>query len=164
MARSAMLSDPRSLEECHTLDEFISFGSSVERFDYKKFCLIENIDGVDVVVHNVLDDYIEDLRDQAILIELTPKQIDEFKYNPKKLSWRLYGTTILYHLILKLNNLASTHEFTLKSGQLLLYPPTAMKNIVSTIFKAERNTIMKYNNLHDDDTSNDNQTNDRLGY
>ena len=152
-----------NIEHTHTLQEFIAFGKSVNIFDYKTFCLIENQDGVDVVVHNVLDDYIEELKDRSIVITLTPTQIEEYKYNPKKLSYKLYGTTTLYYVILKINNLSNTHEFTLKSGKVLLFRPTDMKEILASIYNSEKNTINYYNNRHSN-TKTINLPSDRTSY
>lgn len=152
------------VENTHTLQEFIALGQTVEVYDYLKFAMRENHDGIDVVIHNVLDDYLAEMKDQAFKINLTPKQVDEYRYNPKKLSFRLYGTTTLYHIILKLNNLANTHEFSLKNNQLLLFTPSVMKQIVATIYSKEKNAISTYNTAHSSDSSVKSITNDRLTY
>lgn len=152
------------IEHTHTLQEFIALGKSVDIYDYLRFAMKENHDGMDMVIHNVLDDYIVEMKDQAFKIHLTPKQVDEYKYNPKKLSYRLYGTTTLYHIILKLNNLANVHEFSLKSGQVLLFTPSVMKNVVASIYSSEKNAIYTYNVAHSTDTTIKPVTNDRLMY
>lgn len=154
-----------NIEHTHTLQEFIAFGKAVDVFDYKRFCLIDKRNGTDVVVHNVLDDYIEELKDRAIIITLTPKQIEEYRYNPKKLSYKLYGTTTLYYIILKINNLTSTHEFTIKNGTLLLFRPTDMKDILSSVYNSEKNMISYYNNQHNNsDAKTANLPIDRTNY
>jgi len=152
----------RKVEDTHTLQEFISLGQSADIYDYLRFSMVEKRDGVSVVTHNVLDDYIEDMKDQAFLIHLDSKQIDEYKYNPKKLSYKLYGTTTLYHIILRLNNLANVHEFTLKSGELLLFNPSTMKEILAVIYNNERAAISNYNSAHDSDSKVDIVYNDRV--
>lgn len=152
------------IEHTHTLQEFILMGRAVDVYDYLKFAMTENHDGMKVVIHNVLDDYVADMKDQAFQIHLTSKQVDEYKYNPKKLSYRLYGTTTLYHIILKLNNLANAHEFSLKSGKLLLFTPSVMKEVVSSIYSSEWNAIKTYNGAHSSDMSVKDVSNDRLMY
>lgn len=152
------------IEHTHTLQEFIALGRSVDVYDYLRFAMKENHDGMNVVIHNVLDDYLAEMKDQAFKINLTSKQIEEYKYNPKKLSYRLYGTTTLYHIILKLNNLANAHEFSLKNGQVLLFTPSVMKNVVASIYSSEKNAIYTYNVAHSSDSSVKPITNDRLMY
>ena len=150
------------VEHTHTLQEFIALGKSVDVYDYLRFAMTETRDGIRVVVHNVLDDYIAEMKDQAFKINLTPKQVDEYRYNPKKLSYRLYGTTTLHHIILKLNNLANVHEFSLKSGQILLFTPSTMKSIISSIYSSERNAILTYNGAHSNGALPQLVINDRL--
>jgi len=152
----------RNVEQTHSLQEFIALGKSVDVYDYLRFSMVENRDGSRVVIHNVLDDYVAELKDQAILVHLSSKQVDEYRYNPKKLSWRMYGTTTLYHVILKLNNLASTHDFNLRSGKLLLFPPTVMQNAIASIYSSERYAIQTYNETHSKDQALQPVKNDRL--
>lgn len=52
------------------------------------------------------------------LIELTDDQYRLYKYNPERLSYDLYGTSNLYHLILFLNN-CSQYEFKHKKVRLI---------------------------------------------
>ena len=152
------------IEHTHTLQEFVALGKSVDVYDYLRFAMTEKRDGIGVVIHNVLDDYVAEMKDQAFKINLTPKQVDQYRYNPKKLSYRLYGTTTLYHIILKLNNLANVHEFSLKSGQVLLFTPSVMKSVISSIYSSERNAILTYNGAHSMDSTVKAVSNDRLMY
>ena len=152
----------RNVEHTHSLQEFIALGKSVDVYDYLRFSMVENRDGRSVVIHNVLDDYVAELKDQAILVHLSSKQVDEYRYNPKKLSWKMYGTTTLYHVILKLNNLASTHDFNLRSGKLLLFSPAVLQDVMASIYRSERFAIQTYNQTHKEDQALQPVTNDRL--
>lgn len=152
----------RNVEHTHSLQEFIALGKSVDVYDYLRFSMVENRDGDSVVIHNVLDDYVEEMKDQAILVHLTSKQVDEYRYNPKKLSWKMYGTTTLYHVILKLNNLASTHDFNLRSRKLLLFSPAVLQDVIASIYRSERYAIQTYNEAHSKDSALQIVKNDRL--
>lgn len=152
----------RNVEHTHSLQEFIALGKSVDIYDYLRFSMVESRGGTKVVIHNVLDDYVLEMKDQAILVHLSPKQVDEYRYNPKKLSWKMYGTTTLYHVILKLNNLASTHDFNLRSGKLLLFSPGVMEDVIASVYSSERYAIQTYNVAHSNDTSLQPVNNDRL--
>ena len=133
----------------HTLQEFRSFGNSTGiLFDYKNYCLIDSIDGNEIIIHNVIDDYIEDFMDVAIEIKLSKKEQDLYKYNPKMLSLKLYGSTIYHYLILRLNNIANIHEFDLKSGVLYLVSKEVLKDYLGKIYSSEQYTITRYNQAH----------------
>lgn len=141
-----------SIKQTHTLQEFIEMsGSIANKFDHKSFCMIEKRNGVEYPIYNVLDDYIEDLKEEAILITLSPTEIDTYKYQPKLLSDKLYKTTLWYYLILRLNNLCNVHEFTISNGKLYLIPYTTLKDLLSTIYSNEKTAISTYNSNHNKD-------------
>ena len=97
------------ITETHTLKEFIDTGNAAsDNSDYKSISYYETRDGFEFVVKNLLDDYLTDLKEQCILIELTPQEVNKYKYNPKMLSYKIYGSTKLFYTILRLNNICST--------------------------------------------------------
>jgi hypothetical protein len=159
MARNDVLD---CIEHTHSLSEFIDMGKSIVRYDYPQFCLKETIDGVPIIVQNVLDDYIEDLKNNCMWVKLTDKQVIEYRYNPKKLSYKLYETTLFYHIILRVNDICNVHEFTLSTNRLRLVPKDLLSELISEIYNAEKTTIYNYNNTHSNITSKTNITNDRL--
>lgn len=141
-----------SPKQTHTLQEFISIsGSLPNKYDHKTFCMIEKRNGVDYPVYNVIDDYLEELKEQAILITLSSKERDQYMYNPKLLSDKVYKTTLWYYLILRLNNLCNVHEFTIPNKQLLLIPYNTLKTLLSQIYSNEKTAISHYNTAHKND-------------
>lgn len=149
-------------ELAHSVEEFIYLGKTTSQYSYLRFCLTENRDGTPYVVHNVLDDYIEYLKKRATKVTLTSKEAMEYKYNPKKLSYKLYKSTQFYFLILKLNNMASTHDFDLTDNTVLLIPPDVLSEVISSIYKMERTAINYYKSVHSKDTVSTPIVNDRL--
>lgn len=108
------------ITETHTLKEFIDTGNAAsDNSDYKSISYYETRDGFEFVVKNLLDDYLPDLKEQCILIELTPQEVNKYKYNPKMLSYKIYGSTKLFYTILRLNNICSTHEFTIPNKKIV---------------------------------------------
>ena len=139
--------------DTHTLQEFISLsGSLPTRFDHRSFCMIEKRDGVDYPIHNVIDDYMPELKEQAMTITLTSQERDKYMYNPKLLSYRIYGTTLWYHIILRLSNLCNIHEFTIPTNKLLLIPTNALKTILGQIYSSNSTAIKQYNTKHANDS------------
>jgi hypothetical protein len=138
----------------HTLQEFISVGeNTANKFDYLDFCMVERLDGVPYVVANVLDDYLYELKESSVEVTLKATEADQYRYNPKKLADRLYGSTILYHIILKINDMASVHDFTLKNRKLKLIPPTKLGEYLSKIYSMEKTAINYYNTVHKNDVA-----------
>jgi hypothetical protein len=150
------------LEHAHSLDEFIDLGKSIMKYDYAAFSMYTTIDGVPYSMHNVIDDYIDDLKDASYVVNLTPEQVKAYEYNPKKLSFKLYETTLFHYLILKLNDLCSSHDFDIKNKTLLLLKPADIKSLLGAIYNEEHNAIMVHNNAHLNDTAPNNISNDRL--
>lgn len=142
------------LSDTHTLTEFIAISNSLpNKFDYRSFCMIEKRDGVEYPIYNVIDDYLAELKESAIEINLSSKEKDTYRYNPKLLSHKLYGTTLWYHIILKLNNMCNVHEFNLNSGKLLLLRPNALKEFFEKVYSSEKTSIDYYNSKHKTDTT-----------
>ena len=136
------------IEHTHSLSEFLDMGNSITRYDYIKFCMNENIDGNTFTVLNVLDDYMEDLKNNSLWVKLTDKQVIEYRYNPKKLSYKLYETTLLHHFILKVNDLCNIHEFTLSTNLIRLVPKPTLISLITEIYNAEHTSISNYNTTH----------------
>lgn len=140
--------------DTHTLQEFIALnGSLPNRFDHRSFCMIEKRDGVDYPIHNVLDDYLPELKERAMTITLTSQERDRYIYNPKLLSYRIYGTTLWYHIILRLNNLCNIHEFTIPTNKLLLVPTATLQEALGNIYSSNKVAIKSYNTKHSADSS-----------
>ena len=65
--------------------------------------------------HNVLTKYIDLLKDFIIDYSFTDDNFLTYKYQPRKLSYDLYGTPDLAFSILYINNMVSVTEFTRKN-------------------------------------------------
>ena len=138
--------------DTHTLQEFINIGNSFpNKFDYKSFCMIEKRDGVEYPVYNVIDDYLYELKESAVEVTLSSKEKAKYIYNPKLLSEKLYGTTLWYHLILKVNNLCSVHEFNLPNNKLFLVKPNNLRQFLEKVYSSEKTAISYYNSVHKND-------------
>jgi hypothetical protein len=153
---------PQRIEHAHSLDEFIDLGKSVNKYDYIKFAMIDSVNNVPFVICNVIDDYLDELKSLGLTAELTEDQVLLYRYNPKKLSFKLYETTLYHYLILRMNNMCSTHDFSLENRRLLLLQPNTLRTIISEIYNSEKTAIYRYNNSHSKIQSKQVVANDRL--
>ena len=139
--------DPRNT---HTVQEFISTRgkSNVEVLGYPDLSYLYNMDGIEYVVRNIVDDYLDELDSLSYELQLDDWAVTEFRYNPKKLSNKLYNTTKLWYMILKVNGLANVHEFDLKNGKVTIVPASAIKIFLGKIYSTEYVNIQIYKNAH----------------
>lgn len=139
--------------QAHTLNEFITIGKiSTAKLSYRDISYIENRDNMEFVVKNTLSDFLYELKEMSIKVELSDSEIRKYRYNPKMLSFDLYGTTRLYYVILALNDLCDVHKFDLKSKSLLLLTKSQMSDSISKIYKSDSFSISAFNNNHLNDT------------
>jgi len=104
-----------------------------------------NVNGIIIPVQNILrQKYRGIILQNCIEIELDGATFEIYKYKPKMLSLKLYGTTDLWHMILWLNNMTSVTEF--KTKKLLLLDPDAMSTINKIIDREKDNLNANHEN------------------
>ena len=126
----------------NNLDDFIAYGKTLT-ISYQNLSLTEIFDGIKFPMFNIVQDYINELKDEAITITFTDKEYYKYKYKPRLLSDYLYGSTEFFSIILQLNDIASEKEFTKKSIKLI--PADTMKSLLEKIYIAEQNYLTSYN-------------------
>lgn len=63
---------------------------------------------------NIVDKYLNELTENKQIVDFNTKEYFKYRYNPKLLSFDVYGTTELWFLILMANELYSVSEFNLR--------------------------------------------------
>ena len=126
----------------NNLDDFIAYGKTLT-ISYQNLSLTEIFNDIKFPMFNIIQDYIEELKDEAITITFTDKEYYKYKYKPRLLSAYLYGSTEFFSIILQLNDIASEKEFTKKSIKLI--PADTMKSLLEKIYIAEQNYLTSYN-------------------
>lgn len=103
-----------------TLSDFIS-EYSIEDLRIDAFYLQQVFWDKNKMTHKVVvnensiaDKYANELEENKHIVELTTKEYYKYRYNPKLLSYDIYGTTELWFFILKANELYSISEFDLR--------------------------------------------------
>ena len=126
----------------NNLDDFIAYGKTLT-ISYQNLSLTEIFDDIKFPMFNIVQDYINELKDEAIIITFTDKEYYKYKHKPRLLSAYLYGSTEFFSIILQLNDIASEKEFTKKSIKLI--PADTMKSLLEKIYIAEQNYLTSYN-------------------
>ena len=129
-----------------TIAEFIRSGSTVS-LDYDRFSFLETMEnGTVVSVLNVINDYIEELRNAAVLVHLDDTEYRKYVYKPKLLCYDIYGNPELYFVILLMNDMADVKEFNRRNVYMLTKDNMSM--ITSYIFNSEYRAIDHYNSKY----------------
>lgn len=116
-----------------TLDNFINIGKDIP-LTYSKLCLKETLsNGLIKITHNFLSDYIEDLQEYLITINLSDEEVLKYRFKPKVLAFDAYGLTDYYSFILFFNGLNNVKEFTLETKSVKMMRLKDMNNLLSAI-------------------------------
>ena len=129
-----------------TIAEFIRSGSTVS-LDYDRFSFLETMhNGTVVSVLNVINDYIDELRNASVLVHLDDAEYRKYVYKPKLLCYDIYGNPELYFVILLMNDMADVKEFNKKNIYMLT--KENMSILTSYIFNSEYRAIDAYNSKY----------------
>lgn len=131
----------------HNYSEFMNTQNNISSLSFSKFSFQEKNGTINFVVKNILNDYMYELNKLAQVFELSDKEIEKYSYKPKLMCADIYGTTELYYLILKLNNMRGPNEFT-NISRIKLIPKTTLYSALAYIYNAESTNINIYNSLH----------------
>lgn len=127
-----------------TIEEFINSGSGITITYYNLSFNDMLSNGTVVSVHNVISDYLDELKDAAVYVSLNQDQQFKYMYKPKLLCSDLYGNPELYFIILLLNDMADVKEFTKPVIRML--SKNSMSELLTLIYNAEKQAISNYNN------------------
>lgn len=127
-----------------TIEEFIEAGrgTKLAYFDLSFADKLSNGNWISVL--NVVNDYMDELRNASPIVELTVEEQVKYYYKPKLLCSDVYGTPEIYFLILLINDMADVKEFT--KPHIKMLRTDHLNEILSSIYNAERAAINKYNN------------------
>lgn len=128
----------------YTLEQFAACQSN-DTMSYHNLSFVDVYDGIEFDTYNVLSDYIDELRDEYCLtVTLTDDELEQYKYRPKLLCYKIYGNGELAFIILLINDICSVKDFTKK--KLLMPKKQVMQNLVRYLFNANKEAIDTYNN------------------
>lgn len=124
-----------------SITEMIS-NYNIEEFRYSDlyFKIINDIADNNFIFNDkcILDDYRAELKTLLVSVELTASEYADYKYNPKRLSHDLYGTTELWFLLLDANEIYSATQFDM---DVIYVYNSRIYSIISEIITNEKISI-----------------------
>lgn len=136
------MEDRKELEDEGTIEGTIEKGKNVLLI-YNNLALlrrlINNDYNIDSPEDNVIYDYLSELKNATIKVELSNAQYLKYKYRPDLLSYDMYGTPIFEYVILALNDIISPKYFTKK--KIYMIPEEYMDMLIGEIYDAEKDYI-----------------------
>lgn len=130
-------------QDTTTIEEFAESGSGVT-ITYSNLSFEDMVsNGTIVSVYNVISDYLDELREASVAVELTYEQQFMYMYKPKLLCYDMYGNPELYFILLLINDMADVKEF---NKPIIKMPRKAdMSHLLTLIYNAEKRSIADYN-------------------
>ena len=128
------------ITKTYTIEEFIAQGSSTQ-ITYDKLSIFENVDGLYLVTHNVLDDYKKEIDMCCQTVVLSTSELNKYKYKPKLLAYDIYGSTELFFIILFTNNICDVKDFN--RNKIKLLPQDSLETIISYIYESQEAILSK---------------------
>ena len=122
----------------YTLDDFVEL-QSVDNMTYYNFSILEIIDGVQHLDHNLVEDYLKELEATCVTLELSNEQMSRYRYNPDLLAYDIYGSVQLDFVILLLNDMIDPKDFDRK--KLKLPYASSLSIFLNTLYSKESNYI-----------------------
>ena len=141
-------------EKTSSVEEFIEMGSA-DDITYYNFSILEKYtseDGISIeyAMSNIIYDYMTEIMDKVVELELSDDDYTKYRYKPKLLAYDVYKTTEVYFVIMAINGICSIKDFTKKKLK-MLYTQDLI-DLLNQIYSAEQNRI-KYNRNHLDESS-----------
>ena len=135
-----------NIETTYTLADFIASGKmntvDYDQFSYKD--LVSN--GTEVSILNVVNDYMREIKDVAVKVELSTQEYLKYRYKPKLLCRDVYGNGEVYYVIMLLNGHIDVKDFDVH--ELLMLRKADMNTLLTQIYNAEYKWMQEYNTEH----------------
>lgn len=130
------INDP---SKTYTLDQFIDMKPSDE-LTYHNFSIVEVVNGVELLDHNILEDYLPELEAICQTVELSDEEFKRYKYSPDFLAYDVYGSTQLDFVILLANGMIDPKEFVYRKMK-LPRKKSLLLEFLSKVYNAESGYI-----------------------
>lgn len=119
----------------YTLEDFINM-QGTDNFTYRNFSILEKINGIELLDHNLIEDYRAQINDICATCELDIDQYKKYRYFPDLLAYDIYGSTQLDFIILFCNDMIDPKDFDLKVVKLPY--GNKLRDALSEIYNAEQ--------------------------
>ena len=92
-------------------------------------------DMIKIPYKSIIREYLPFFESIIVELPLTPEEVIDYRYKPKKLSYDLYGTTELWSSLLELNNVYSVLDFDLE--QVRVFDPKELPKLLNEVLILE---------------------------
>lgn len=127
-----------------TIDQFIQTekNKSVKYPNYFYQKVISE-DDLHVIMNyqSIMDRYVQYIRDYITEIELSQEEMRKYRYNPKRLSFNLYGTTSYWWSIIFANQIHSLTEFDFSRDNVIKVFTREGISAFSTVLSVDKSFI-----------------------
>lgn len=122
----------------YTIEDFIASKLSDE-MTYHRFSIIEKSGDLQLLDHNIIEDYRDELNSLAFDYTFTLEEYNRYKYAPDLLAHDIYKSTQLDFIILMINGMIDPKEFNVRKIKLIY--PSNLKAFISAVYNAEEGYI-----------------------
>lgn len=124
-------------EDCYTLEDFIGFKGQNNMTYYNLSILSKSVsdDSIMYSKDNIIYKYLDILKGKCKTVVLSDNEFYKFKYKPKQLAYRLYGSSELYFILMAVNGICDIKDFNKKKIKALT--PIDLNNLLKSIYSAE---------------------------
>lgn len=105
-------------------------------------------------IQSIMDRYIQYIRQFIVELELSQEELRKYRYNPKRLSYNLYGSTAYWWSILLANQLHSITEFNFERDNVIKVFARDGLTAFSNVLSVDKTFI----NENESSTSNEKKT------
>ena len=118
-----------------SIEDFINSKQEVY-MSYDFMTLYDKIENGIFASYNVLNDYLDEIKNLAVEVTLSDEMFRKYEYKPKLLCYDIYGYKELYFIILVINEMISVKDFRKKKIKMLYVED--MNNLITHLIKAEK--------------------------
>lgn len=131
-------------EDTYTLEDFIDFKAKDNMTYYNLSILAKSIteDGIIYSKDNIIYTYIDILKAKCKKLVLNDREYFKYRFKPKLLSYKIYGSSELFFVLMAVNGICDIKDFDMKKLWILL--PQDLNNLLVQIYSAEIDYI-EYN-------------------
>lgn len=142
--KSKLMGNDGTPETAKSVEEFVELGKT-DDITYNNFAVIAKTTDKDSSVlfpeHNVIYDYMKEIKEKCVELEFSDEDIIRYRYNPKKFCYHVYGHTEFYFIILAINNMCSFKDFNKRKIKVLY--KSDLISLMNQIGSAESDYISK---------------------
>ena len=127
-----------------TIAEFISFKNS-DDISYNNLSFRDKYDSIIYPIKNIIDDYIDELKELIVVVTMSKEEFLKYKYKPKILANDIYGNGELDFIIMRLNDICNAKEFDMQTVNLIKNDD--LDDFLTAIYNANKEDIDTYNSV-----------------